>query len=160
MGQGRISFWKANWLGTVLDRTNSSNITVREGLQEIDKRKPALTDDQWNHAKSVIIDEQAKDELWCTLTPTGKFSVAEYVKHYRNPRPKKEWTDVIWNKFSTFRVNAFSWKVWRGAIPADANIQRRGVPFSSRCVCCSSPKVETLEHLLLHSEIAKGVWAA
>lgn len=50
VGQGRISFWKDNWLGTILDRTNSSDITVREGLQQLDKWRPALTEELWRMA--------------------------------------------------------------------------------------------------------------
>lgn len=55
VGKGQISFWRSNWLGTVLDPTNSSSITVREGLREIDKWKPALTEDQWDRAKSWLL---------------------------------------------------------------------------------------------------------
>lgn len=158
VGEGKISFWKDNWLGTILDRTSSANITVREGLNELAKWKPALTDEQWREAKSVVLDDHARDELWCTLTPNGKFSVAEYVKSCRHPRPKKDWIDTVWNKFTSFRVNAFSWRVRRGALPMDRNIQTRGIPFVSRCVCCCSPKIETLDHLMLNSDIARFTW--
>lgn len=57
VGQGTISFWKDNWLGMILDRTNSSDITVREGLQEIDKWRPSLTDEEWSKAKLVVLDD-------------------------------------------------------------------------------------------------------
>lgn len=140
---------------TVLDRTNSSNITVRQGLRELDKWKPAVTEDQWKQAKLVVLEDNAQDELRCTLTPTGIFSVAEYVKSFRATRPKKEWTDTVWNKFTSFRVNAFSWRVRRGAIPVDKNIQKRG---TSKCVCCSNPRTETLEHLMINSDIARLLW--
>lgn len=105
-----------------MDRTNSSPLTVREGIHELDKWKPGLTEEQWQGANLVVLDENAKDELWCTLTSNGKFGVAEYIKKFRTPRPKKEWIDTVWNKFTSFRVNAFSWRVRRGAIPVDHNI--------------------------------------
>lgn len=89
IGKGHVSFWKSNWLGTILDRTNSSNITVREGLGELEKWRPALTEDQWIRASLVYIDEQVDDKLVCTLTPTGKFSVPLYIQTLRANRPKK-----------------------------------------------------------------------
>lgn len=43
IGKGEVSFLKSNWLGTILDCTNSSSITVRKGLGELEKWRPALT---------------------------------------------------------------------------------------------------------------------
>lgn len=125
----------------ILDSTNSSDITVREGLQELDKWKPALTEDQWKRANLVVIDEQAPDDLSCTLSATGKFKVSDYVEKFRIKHSKKQWADMIWNKATSPRVNAFIWKVYRRAISVDINIQRRGIPFTSRCVCCHNPKL-------------------
>lgn len=42
VGKGEISFWKTNWLGVILNSTNSSAIMVKEGLRELAKWKPAL----------------------------------------------------------------------------------------------------------------------
>lgn len=158
VGDGSISFWKDNWPGTILDKTNSSTLTVREGLQELEKWKPALTDDQWRKANLVILDEQTKDELKCTLSASGKFCISDYVKHFRISRSKKAWTDIVWNKYTAFRINAFTWKVMRGAIPVDRNVQKRGIPFTSRCVCCNTPQIETIDHLMIHSDIARVIW--
>lgn len=33
------------------------------------------------------------------------FSVSEYVNKFRANRPKKEWSDMVWNKYR----NAFNW---------------------------------------------------
>lgn len=145
-------------MGEILDRTNSSNILVKDGLAEMERWKQALTDDQWNQAKMVVIDEHENDKLMCTLTPSGTFSVPEYVKEFRISGGKKIWSDWVWNTFTSFRTNAFMWKVFRGAIPVDTNIQSRGVPLVSMCICCSHPTAESLEHLLLHSDMARIVW--
>lgn len=45
------------------------------------------------------------DELMYTLTASGKFSVSEYVNKFRANRPKKEWSDMVWNKYTSLRVN-------------------------------------------------------
>lgn len=158
IGRGQISFWRSNWVGEILDRTSSSNIKVREGVLEIDKWKPALTNEQWKRAQFVVFDNDVSDQLRCTLNAAGTFRVAEYLNHYRRRRPKKEWTDVVWNKFTNERVKAFNWKVCRGALPVDSMVQSRGIPMVSRCICCRKPKVETIEHLMIHSDIAQSLW--
>lgn len=94
----------------------------------------------------------------CTLTSSVKFSVPNYVNMMRIHGPKKDWTDLVWNKFTHFRVIAFMWKVFWGALPVDRNIQRRGIHLVSKCVCCSYPTVETKEHLFIHSDIARYIW--
>lgn len=114
-----------------MDRTNSSNITVREGLRELDNWRPALTDEQWKQVHLVVIDEHIEDALLCTLTSSGKFSVSAYMNMFRAPRTKKDWTDLVWNKTTPFRINAFMWKVFWGAVLVDSNIQRRGVLLTS-----------------------------
>lgn len=106
----------------------------------------------------MYIDEQVDDKLVCTLTPTGKFSVPLYIHTLRANRPKKNWTDRVWNKFIPFRVNAFMWKIFSGALPVDNNIQKRGIALPSKCVCCANPKSETTEHLFLQSDIARSLW--
>lgn len=146
-------------MGEILDRTNSSNITVREGVLEIDKWKPTLTNEQWKRAQLVVFDNDVPDQLRCTLNAAGTFRVAEYVNHYRRRRQKKEWTDVVWNKVTNERVKAFNWKVCRGALPVDSMVQSRGIPMVSRCICCRKPKVETIEHLMIHSDIAQSLWS-
>lgn len=40
----------------------------------------------------------------------------------------------------------------------DSNIQKRGIPLVSRCVCCNTSKVETLDHLMVKSDITRTLW--
>lgn len=145
-------------MDTILDQTNSSDIMVWEGLQEIQKWKPALIEEQRSRANLVVIDDQAPDELRCTLNAFGKFRVSEYVEKYRVKQLTKEWTGMVWNKFVTYHVQAFVWKVYRGAISVDRNIQRRGIPLTSRHVCCYNPHIETLDHLMVKSDIPHSIW--
>lgn len=106
----------------------------------------------------MVIDENTQDEMRCTLNAAGTFRVADYVEEFRDKHHKQAWSDIVWNKTTSFRVNAFVWRVYRGAIAVDNNIQRRGVPFTSRCVCCQNPTIETLDHLLVKSDMAHSVW--
>lgn len=36
---------------------------------------------------------------------------------------------------------------------------KKGIFLVSRCVCCVSPQIETLDHLIVHSELARSVWS-
>lgn len=49
-------------------------------------------------------------------------------------------------------------KLYRGAIPIDINVRKRGIALPSKCVCCAKPQEETMEHLLPHSDIARILW--
>lgn len=76
--------------------------------------------------------------------------VADFQEHI--------WSCFIWNKNTPYRVNASMRRVFQNALPADDNIQRKGISLSSCCVCCMVPSHETLEHLLIKSELAYSVW--
>lgn len=73
----------------------------------------------------MVVDEQVEDKLLCLLTGSEQFSVSECINQFRARHPKKDWMDMVWNKITPFRVNAFLWKVFRGALPVDNNIQSR-----------------------------------
>lgn len=107
-------------------------MTVKEGLGEINKWKPALTDEEWHRANLVVLDDTLDDKLMCTLTSSRIFKISEYIKHFRPSHPKEGWTAIVWNKITPFRVNVFMWKVLHGAISVDSNIQRRGIMLPSK----------------------------
>lgn len=87
-------------------------------------------------------------------TLTGKFSVAKYIVASREGGHEVLWARLVWNRFTPYRVNAFMWRVFRNALAVDSKIKRRGIIFGPKCVCCSSPSQESLQHLLIHSELA------
>lgn len=49
------------------------------------------------------------------------------------------------------------WRIFQNALVVDSNMQRKGINLASRCVCCLSPSMEILEHLLIYSYLAKSV---
>lgn len=57
----------------------------------------------------------------------------------------------------THRANAFMWRVLHNALPVDQNVQRKDIPLVSQCLCSASPKIETLELLLIHSDLPTEV---
>lgn len=49
------------------------------------------------------------------------------------------------------------WRVFQNALPVDSNFQCKGINLASKCVCLQSPSHETLEHLLIHSNLIREV---
>lgn len=41
----------------------------------------------------------------------------------------------------------------------DTNVRRKGICLASRCVCCCSPSLETLEHLFIGSDLAIAIYS-
>lgn len=105
----KLEGWKAKFMSL------AGKITLI--YQELDKWKPGLTEEQWQTATLVVLDENTRDELWCSLTP--------YIKKYRTP-PSEEGMDG----------NGVEYNVFKGGESL----------FSSRCVCCSNPTIETVDH--------------
>lgn len=67
--------------------------------------------------------------------------------------------NLIWYKVVLVKWAFFAWRACLGGILVDQCIQRKGIHMASRCNCCSNPSVETIDHVLVISEVAKKVWA-
>ena len=64
---------------------------------------------------------------------------------------------VIWNSWVPPRVSFFAWEaMWKKVLTLD-RIQRRGWPLTYRCYLCFS-KAESINHILLHCELARSLW--
>lgn len=129
---------------------------VPHNFQEI---QSVLTEDQWARVRFVELDSQEVDKLIFSHTNSRKFSIAKYTAASRVATPEIVWSRYVWNRSSSHRANAFMWKVFHIALPVDRNIQGKGIVLASKCMCCTSPTTETLEHLLIHSELATDVRA-
>lgn len=153
VGKGEVSFWS----GAAIDVQSQSNLTVREAVHSIQSVEGLLTEEQRQCLSLVDIDDHEEDKLVFTLSGNGKFSVRKYIEAIREEGNSVGWHHLVWNQANSFRVNHFLWRVFRNALPVDDNIQRNGVVLASRCACCLSPSLETIEHVLIHSELAKAV---
>lgn len=49
------------------------------------------------------------------------------------------------------------WRVFKNALCVDHNVQRKGIELASKCMCCYHLSLETLDHLLLHSDMEREV---
>ncbi|KAF3519937.1 hypothetical protein DY000_02059984 [Brassica cretica] len=50
------------------------------------------------------------------------------------------------------------WKILQGALPIGENLRKRGMLLNN--VCCRCEEIETADHLFLHCQFAKDVWAS
>lgn len=62
-----------------------------------------------------------EDRLLFSESSTGKYLIAKYIKTTRMTAPKVVWDGYIRNKFTSYRVNAFIWRVSQNALPVDRN---------------------------------------
>lgn len=63
----------------------------------------------------------------------------------------------IWKAQVMPKVKNFIWRLVIGAIPTNANLQKRGMKLSSCCSICNGES-ETSEHIFLRCPWVKAVW--
>lgn len=56
------------------------------------------------------------------------------------------------------KVSIFLWRILHRALPTNDNVSRVGIPLASKCVCCISPKYESMEHLFIHGNMTGLLW--
>ena len=50
------------------------------------------------------------------------------------------------------------WRILHDGLPMYENLQRLGIPFVSRCLCCGNGALESIHHLFFNGFVAKAVW--
>lgn len=158
IGRGAIPFWGTNWCGEIFNHNIHPELTVCEGIQNLHSMQHLFTEEQLERIKLVELDPDVDDCLVFSRNRNGRYSIKKYIEDEQPELPEQPWTRLIWNKYTTCRVNSFMWRVVQHALPVDESIQSKGIVLSSRCVCCNSPSTETLEHVLVSSELARSVW--
>lgn len=157
VGKGAISFWRTNWIGEVLQPNFSMALTVKQGIENMDQISYLLSYEQLERIGLIELEPEEDDIMIFEPSPIGKFSVAQYIGTSSDARNVVSWYSRVRNKYTSYRVNAFMWRVFQNALPVDYNLQRKGIVLASKCVCCSSPAQETLQHLFVDSDLATTV---
>ncbi|KAL7160678.1 hypothetical protein ABFS83_01G113200 [Erythranthe nasuta] len=158
VGKGDIEFWRDRWIDNEgLDETQS--ISFREAKEQLQQFTPQLQSEQQTIFDLIELDVRVEDRSIFTKSISRNFNVADYWELIRskaspNPLAKKNWHPKI-----PYNIGAFFWKLSYGAIPVDLVLRRRGCMTPSKCRCCAAPKQESLSHLFIQSDIARGVWS-
>ena len=60
--------------------------------------------------------------------------------------------------FFAGKMSLFLWKIAWNAVSVVENMQSKAVVSASKCNCCINPQTESLNHLLLHGDLAYNIW--
>jgi mannosylglycoprotein endo-beta-mannosidase len=98
-----------------------------------------------------------EDKLLWRGYPNGVFSVKSlYVLLLEGSYADFPWR-LCWKNRVPPRVAFFVWEATQGKILTIDNLRRRGVYVTEWCYLCKSAG-ETVDHILLHCSMARGVW--
>ena len=97
------------------------------------------------------------DRLRWKLKPNGDFDICSYYNKLRDsPSVVFPWK-CIWRVKAPKRVSFFIWCVTWNKILTGDNLRLRGLDFVDWCIMCRHCG-ETVDHLLLHCEMAYQLW--
>lgn len=171
-GEGNFSFWKDTWIGEAAlkdtipaclwDQIEDKNIPV-QALYNQDH--PA-----WINIRQVLPATTIKaidacisrhplphDKCIWRPTSTGSFSINS-LRKVTATTPEAFPFKQIWSNYIPPKISIFLWKVIHGILPTDDKVQKCGIMFCSKCVCCKDPCSESAVHLLLRSDLAQSTW--
>lgn len=94
------------------------------------------------------------------LTKSGYITATKNRKTLDNDDSQTlelQWTKKIWSSACLPKIQLFILKLCQGALPLGANLEKRVLRANVSCPRCGER--ETTEHLILHCQFAKYVWA-
>lgn len=105
-----------------------------------------------------ILNILAEDRCFWGRTANGDFSLKSAYNLIRNKGVRRSPWTKLWHSSLSPRVALFIWKLLHRAIPVDSRVIDCGIHLASRCVCCSSPMFEDLNHVFIHGDLAATLW--
>jgi hypothetical protein len=98
-----------------------------------------------------------EDKLWWTPSHKGIFDIRSFYKTIAfKDNPSFPWKS-IWRTKAPSKVAFFVWSASLGKILTLDNLRRRQVIMVNRCCLCKLDGV-SVDHLLLHCEVAHPLW--
>ncbi|KAL3635512.1 hypothetical protein CASFOL_020059 [Castilleja foliolosa] len=157
IGQGMVNMWTDNWMGDIISPQNTSQLTVKDAKDHQQSIENMISISQMESLRSLNIDSNIEDKLIYMGNINGKFTVKDYINKRRGQGNHLSWSDYIWHPAIPYKASGFLWRVFQKAVPVDEQIRKRGFIGPSKCRCCNSGDIETINHLFAKSDLATKV---
>jgi len=106
---------------------------------------------------SIKLDRGGEDKLWWSPSRKGKFNVRFFYHTLTHKETIHFPWKSIWRTNAPLKVDFFAWAAALGKILTLDNLKKRRV--IDRCCMCKK-NGESVDHLLLHCEVACVLWNA
>ncbi|XP_027156245.1 uncharacterized protein LOC113757028 [Coffea eugenioides] len=105
-----------------------------------------------------VPEEGREVEVFWMPTTSGKFSLQSAFGDVRQTRHKSMAFTYIWHPQIPWKVSFFMLRLFLRRLPLPDRLGKLGFQLPSKCFCCSSASVESIEHLFANGHIASVVW--
>nr|XP_027067665.1 uncharacterized protein LOC113693307 [Coffea arabica] len=163
---GSSNFWFDNWFGSggLSDRLDSvSDHKIVDFVQHATWDVQSIA--QWVLseivAEIVRVDPpagQLPDLMIWRPEHSGYFKIKSAFNLVRHQSSSSLLFKRIWHRGVPLRISFFLLRLLRDRLSLDCTLWKLGIHGPSRCVCCSSPEVETAEHVFAAGDMAQQVW--
>nr|XP_011470584.1 PREDICTED: uncharacterized protein LOC105353269 [Fragaria vesca subsp. vesca] len=170
IGSGNgIYFWRDKFMGRPINEFFGSNVLMQDNSDLVSKY---IDNGSWNlppllqlhypalcgmiNQVPVSEDPSVNDKLIWTSSASDELTAKQaytFMRHSSNP---VIWGKRLWAKYILPRMSFLAWKVLRGRVISDVLLQRRGIPWVSRCELCGVCS-ETLNHTFLSCSFTASI---